>query len=328
MSHFIPVAIDGSILELPNTPVLAEAFGTLSELARARICHAYDVANGLCLSAVAVSCSTGERDLARLNRAEVRKILGPSYSILWLWDRGFPSFPFWMELDHAGEKILMRVPTTFYPEEFDPVERDAWVTITVTPSRARQFAAQGHPVPMGTELPLRVIKLVLPNGTTELLATHASEQELPYSMAGAVYHSRWGIESLFDVLKNRFEISNFAGILPTAIHQEHQATVLLGNLYTLAETEAQALWDAPQAEHPEDYQYERYKINTSVGVGQGKDTWMTIVLAEDPPARAQAFWTFINALRRNVTPIQPNRSYPRKPAPRANRFSHKCRRSL
>jgi len=325
---FLPVAIDGSILEIPNTPTLREAFGAMSDLARARISHAFDVANGLCLSAIGAPCTTSERDLARLNIAEVRKILGTHFRILWLEDRGYPAFPFWMELDNAGEKYLMRVPSTFYPEEFGPVERDAWVGITVTPERAREFAAQGHPVPVGTVLHLRVIKLLLPSGETEILATNVSAQELPYERAGAVYFSRWGVEVHFDVLKNRFEISNFAGILPAAIYQEHQATVLLGNLCALAEAEAQALWDAQQAEHPEDYKYARYKINTSVSVGQWKDAWVTIMLAEDADVRNQAFWDFIHEIRKHVTPIRPNRQFPRRSAPRANRYSHKRRRSL
>jgi len=42
----------------------------------------------------------------------------------------------------------------------------------------------------------------------------------------------------------------------------------LGNLYTPVEAEPQALWDAQQAEHLEDYQDDRYKINTRVGIGQ------------------------------------------------------------
>ncbi|MCL4521989.1 MAG: hypothetical protein M1415_10525 [Firmicutes bacterium] len=78
VSHFLPVAIDGSILERPNTPAMAEAFGTLSELARARMCHAYDVANGPCLSATQAPCATSERDLVRLDMAKVLRILGPS----------------------------------------------------------------------------------------------------------------------------------------------------------------------------------------------------------------------------------------------------------
>ena len=64
------------------------------------------------------------------------------------------------------------------------------MTITVTPERAREFAAQGHPVPVGTGLRLRVIKLLLPSGETEILATNVSVQELPYERAGAVYFSR------------------------------------------------------------------------------------------------------------------------------------------
>ena len=142
---FLPVAIDGSILEIPNTPTLRETFGTMSDLARARISHAFDVANGLCLSAIGAPCTTSERELARLNIAEVRKILGTHCRILWLEDRGYPAFPFWMELDNAGEYYLMRVPSTFYPEEFGAVERDAWVTITVTPEAGPGVCRPGTP---------------------------------------------------------------------------------------------------------------------------------------------------------------------------------------
>ena len=172
------------------------------------------------------------------------------------------------------------------------------------------------------------IKLLLSSGETEIVATKVSVQELPYEAAGAVYFSRWGVEVHFDVLKNRFEIANFAGILAAAIYPEHQATVLLGNLCALAETEVQALWDAQQAEHPDDYKYARYKINTSVAVGQWKDAWVTILLAEDADVRNRAFWDFIHEIRKHVTPIRPNRQFPRRSAPRANRYSHKRRRSL
>ncbi len=137
------------------------------------------------------------------------------------------------------------------------------------PKPGPRVRVPGDPVPVGTELRLRVLKSILPHGQTEILAPNPSEEALPSSMAGAVHDSRSGIEVHFDVLKNRLEISNFAGILPPAIPQEHQATVLLGNPYRLAEAEAQPLWDAQQAEHPEDYQYEQYKINTRVNIQVG-----------------------------------------------------------
>jgi len=82
------------------------------------------------------------------------------------------------------------------------------------------------------------------------------------------------------------------------------------------------------AEHPEDYKYARYKINTSVAVGPWKDAWVTILLAEDADVRNQAFWDVIHEIRKHVTPIRSNRHFPRRSAPRANRYSHKRRRSL
>ena len=325
---WIPVGIDGSVLEIPNTALLREAYGTASGIARARMSHAYDVANHLCLSAILDRHDTSERDLARRNIAEVREIVPKSHRILWLEDRGYPSFPFWMEFDSQGEAYLMRVPSNFYAKEFAAVRRDEQVTITVTPDRAREFAEQGHPVPVGTQLTLRVIKLTLSTGETEILVTNVSADELPYAIVAAMYHLRWGVETHFDVLKNRCEIANFCGILPPAILQEHHATVLLSNMCALVEAEAQTLWDAHQAENADRYKYDAYKINTSVAFGLWKDQWMSIVLAEDPALREQAFWRLVEIIRRKVTPIRPGRSYPRTKAPPANRYSHKRRRSL
>ena len=323
-----PPAIDGSVLEIPNTPDLRAAYGSASGIARARTSHAYDVVNRLCLSGILDHYDTSERDLARRNIAEVREIVPKSHRILWLEDRGYPSFPFWMELDAQDEAYLMRVPSNFYAKEFAAVRRDGLVTITVTPERARQFAEQGHVVPVGTQLTLRVIQLTLPTGATEILVTNVSADELPYDIIQEMYHLRWGVETHFDVVKNRCEIANFSGILPPASLQEHHATVLLSNMCTLVEAEAQTLWDAHQAENPDRYKYDAYKINTSVAFGLWKDQWMAIVLAEDPAVREQRFWGLVELLRRKVTPIRPGRSYPRTKAPAANRYSPKRRRSL
>ena len=77
--------------------------------------------------------ATSERELARRNMAEVRAILGPHRRILWIEDRGYPAFIFWMAWDNANEYDLMRVPVTFYPEEFGPVQRDQWETLPALP---------------------------------------------------------------------------------------------------------------------------------------------------------------------------------------------------
>ena len=58
-----------------------------------------------------------------------------------------------MEPDAQDEAYLMRVPSNFY---------------------AKQFAEQGHFVPVGTQLTLRVIQLTLPTGATEILVTNAT----------------------------------------------------------------------------------------------------------------------------------------------------------
>ena len=88
---------------MPNTPALQAAFGPLSDVARMRIAHAFDVSHRWCLSAMGAPLATSERELARRNMAEVRAILGPHRLILWIEDRGYPAFILWMAWDNANE---------------------------------------------------------------------------------------------------------------------------------------------------------------------------------------------------------------------------------
>jgi hypothetical protein len=95
IGQMIPVAIDGSTLEIPNTPKLREVYGETGGkqapgLARAQMSHAYDVANGICLSAVLDRYEASERDLALRNMQAVYGLVGQLLRILWLFERGDP----------------------------------------------------------------------------------------------------------------------------------------------------------------------------------------------------------------------------------------------
>ena len=91
----IPVAIDGSTLEIPNTSQLCEVDGETGgnqgpELARAQMSYAYDVAKGIGLSVVLNRYEASERDLALRNMQAVYGLVGQLLRILWLFERGDP----------------------------------------------------------------------------------------------------------------------------------------------------------------------------------------------------------------------------------------------
>ncbi len=219
----------------------------------------------------------------------------------------------------------MRVPSNFYAKEFAAVRRDERVTITVTPDHAQEFAEQGHPVPQPTDAARHQTHLV--HRRNRNIGHPISVDELPYAIIEAMYHLRWGVETHFDVLKNRCEIANFVVFYPP-LFCRNITPRCSSVICALVEAEAQSLWDAHQAENADRYKYTGYKINTSVAFGLWKDQWMSIAFAEDPVLREQAFWQLVEIVRRKVTPIRPGISYPRTKAPPANRYSHKRRRSL
>ncbi len=95
-----------------------------------------------------------------------------------------------MQLEQMGAQFLMRVKESFCLEEFGPVAKDGWITLVVTKRRAQKLARAGNPLPVGTVLRLRVIKITLANGNQEILITNVPATLLLYQQAEAVYHLR------------------------------------------------------------------------------------------------------------------------------------------
>ncbi len=153
--------------------------------------------------------------------------------------KDFPGLAFCIQLAQRGARFLTRVKESFYREEFGSVAKDGRITLVVTKHRAQQWPGAGNPLPVGTVLRLRVIKITLANGNQEILMTNVPTTLLPYRPVEAVYHLRWGVETPYDILKNDWELENFSGIRPEVIAQEHQATVVTSNLAALVEHEAQ-----------------------------------------------------------------------------------------
>ena len=181
--------------------------------------------------------------------------------------KDFPGLAFCIQLAQMGARFLMRVKESFYVEEFGSVAKDGCITLVVTKRRAQKLVRAGNPLPVGTVLRLRVIKITLANGSQEILITNVPATLLPYEQVAAVYHLRWGVETHYDILKNDGEVENFSGIRPEVIAQEHQATVVTSNMAALVEHEAQRRWEKRRARGEVRRKHAKDKINTSVAVG-------------------------------------------------------------
>ncbi len=86
--------------------------------------------------------------------------------------------------------------------------------ITIYPSREaiEQLREHGYIVTPKTELKIRLVKVKLPDGETEILLTNLYDARIySVSMLKALYFIRWKIETTFDKQKNQMQMEIFSG---------------------------------------------------------------------------------------------------------------------
>ena len=77
---------------------------------------------------------------------------------------------------------------------------------------------------------IRFVQVILDNGTVEVLATNVLDKNrLKTSDFKELYALRWGIETYFDLIKNRLGLENFTGQTALAVKQDFFATIFLTN---------------------------------------------------------------------------------------------------
>ena len=223
----------------------------------------------------------------------------------------------------------MRVSSTFYRAVLNTTTNDetvTMVTILVTPERARALKKQGTPMPVGTRVTVRVWKVALPTGETEILITNVPADRMSHVEAKPLYCKRWGIETDYGNLKHKFAVENFSGKTPLVIAQDYYATIFLANMASVIEQDAQTEWEA----HRDQLQRKHavYKINTNILVGTMTYRLLEMILEEDPQKQATAYGRLVTRLTRYIVPRIEGRSFVRKKGATTNKYSPSKRRCL
>lgn len=187
-------------------------------------------------------CESSERKLAEQNIKELLDFQQREIKNLILCDRGYPSFEFITYLEKMKQSYLMRVKRGFFKEVMGTKTKDEIVTVTVTPSRKKHLKQQGFDVQTGTSIYMRVVKIDLPSGEEEILITNILESEISFEECKSLYFKRWGIETNYDILKNKLQIENFSGDSVKVIKQDFFATIFLANIATLIEEDAEIVY--------------------------------------------------------------------------------------
>lgn len=223
-------AYDGIKGELPRTPELMK-LGCVSERNAYPQFHAvaeYDVLNCCYTNAIFKIGAADERECA-LELLKNHEYAGDE---IFLEDRGFPSVAMFQQLEKSGKKYVIRVQKSFL-KEINEFAKSKSTDEIIQIHCDKRRGVTGHL--KGVELPysfaVRLVKLELPSGETEILATNLDKSEFSRKEIGELYNLRWGIETGFLHLKYAVCIEDFMGVKENSIKQEFFASLFKANLF-------------------------------------------------------------------------------------------------
>ncbi len=231
---------DGTYLMLPDTAETRAAF-TLqvnqhegAECVQALASVLYDLHNDLGLAAV-----LGQRQSEpKLLCTSLWHATQPG-DVLTL-DRAYADYALFAYALEQQRHVIVRLPRRRFTacEEFwtsDLAEQEVCLRV---PASARQFVATHE---LAAQLTLRLIRVRLESGETEVLATTLLDAaQYPVAEFQQVYGWRWREETFFDRFKNIFEVERFSGTSVTAIAQDFQGALFLASLESILTQPAQA----------------------------------------------------------------------------------------
>lgn len=303
--------IDGTRLNLPCTNELAELYGTQTSQGapqvQALVSCLYDLLDGMIVDTRFAHCKSSERDAAKdmIMSFHLPRVANPVF----IMDRGYPSAELMEAIISAGYKFIMRCSTEFLRSMELPAQDN---------TLEYKFAKLKEP------LKLRIVKIQLPNGDTEYLATNIFDSQISLDDFKWAYQKRWGIETKYNDVKNKLEIENFTGYSPIAILQDFYATMFLANLAGVLEYE---LHEEIEAAHSTPENRYAYRMNIVATISELKRTVVEMLTTSSWAKRERLYTHMVARLTKSVVPVRPNRSAERVKRHKSMKYPNNLKRN-
>ena len=296
------LAVDGSIISLPNFPELKKLFGDVKGSPSARADIALDVLNDRIVEAEFGPLSGDERSMAIEHIRKLKGRIGMEDTVF-LFDRGYPSKELIETILQAKAHFIMRVRRKFN------------LDVDAAPMGSGVVILEGG-------IRLRVIKFTLPSGQTETLITDLFDIE--ESAFEELYFLRWSVEEKYDVVKNKLELPNFTGRTVNVLYQDFWISMLLANVASVAKAEADKKVSTKRDGKANQYQYQ---TNVNNAIASLRNRFADAVFSPDPSLRARRVEAIIREIAASVVPQRPDRNVPRKKARKA-KYHHNKKSNL
>lgn len=329
---YIVLATDGSSCNVPLTKENVTIYGNTSKHGRKErpqigISCLFDVVNRMVIDINTGMCKLDERteSLRHIDRAS--HVIG-TLPTIYVFDRGYPSGSFFIELMQRDVKFVMRLPSTSFKREQNSMKTDdQWIDIQFDKTRINAQRRLGNEEKAKSleevgSIRLRFVKITLKNETDEYLVTNIDKEIVTTSEISELYRMRWGIETAFDDMKNKLQLENFTGSKPIIMEQDIYAT---GYLYNIM---SDIMQDAEKERDKEkEYKY-KMQINRNIAAGVIKKEVILLLLEENPKEREQIMTNLIKEIKSNILPVRGERSYDRANGNLASKYSNVRKRSF
>jgi len=286
--------IDGTYITLPQNKEVGDYFGwnrggskkkpTYTAMARCLV--RADLLNGFILQSEIFKTSSSEVSICK---KWLQQLNSESISI---FDRGFASATVFSYLVEHNKPFVARLKVSFnnVVKNFvasNCTDKEVYFTVNKTeiiPNGLEivdgKELCKISCIEKGTQVKLRLVKVVLPSGEVEILATNLMDKiTITLLDLSDLYSKRWGVETVIDSLKNQLLLMIFSGLKPAAILQDLYASFFVYNLRQVFINEAQQIVNQ-QVEEKEEPQNEQ-KINKNVAIGILKWKIITLFLLEN-----------------------------------------------
>jgi hypothetical protein len=310
--HFL-IAGDGSTLNLPPSEDIEDHFGIHSVTDKgtknylARTLFLYDVLNDFVMDAQLSIMADGEKTLLRQS---LQKDFA-SESII-LLDRGFGNFCTLQELTMQRRDLCIRLPSSsnFAKRMLQQEENDIVTVWHPSPKEKENCTKNGLDC---TPIKVRVVKIMLNTGETELLVTSLTNQQ-KYSTEdiNELYHYRWGVEEGFKNLKPKMKIEQFGSRKHEGVFQEFYAHIFCMNMVGLFGQQADRIIKLKTKKRKLIYQY-----NWQNAFRMVRKKTVELLSSIDVGVLIDQIVNFIST---TMTAVKPNRVFVRDPRNMRNKL--------
>ena len=231
---YVVAAIDGSDFEIPNTKASKKEYSALmknEECSRSTVSTMTDVLNGYVLDTLIRPYRTSEIEMEKEHFNNVKKII-KTQKIIRVKDRNYRCLEDFYYSNKNNEKYVVRLKEGDYKEYTGKMKsNDEEIEIEYQYDRVRYYRKRNPELYKELEkkepVKIRIVKVKLENGTTEILATNLEQNKFSIEDLKEIYSLRWGIETLYHTVKESLKIGSISSSKKTIIEQEILSQMLV-----------------------------------------------------------------------------------------------------